>query len=153
MTVAYIVLDQGSLVYARADGVLTADEFIAHEQALIADSEVTCRYRHLLDMRRVTGQDVDGSRLLAGLQHVQASTQKIAGSRCAVVAHDACWFNIRFQRQCEAHGLTLIAFNDPATACLWLGVDYAHLMRKALTGPSVRPVDQPETPGKMRFDA
>jgi hypothetical protein len=131
MTVEYIVSDRGSFVYARADGVLTETDFLKHERALSEDAEVRCRYRHLLDVRHVTEHSVDSARLLVGLKRLLQATPKIRGSRCAVVAHDSWWFDVGFQRQCESHGLTLIAFNDPATACVWLGVSYAQLLHEA----------------------
>jgi hypothetical protein len=131
MAVEYIVLDQGTFVYAHAYGVLTEADFLEHEHTLNTDMSVRGKYRHLLDVRYVTEPNLDARPLLKGLRDLQQEAPKLNGSRCAVVAHDAWWFDVSFQRQCGTHGLTLIAFNDPATACLWLGVNYTQLLCQA----------------------
>ena len=130
MTVEYIVSDHGSFVYAHVRGVFTEAAFLEHERTLSVDPAIRCGYRHLLDVRYVTEHRLDAPRLLKGLRRLQQATPKVLRSRCAVVAHEAWWFDVGFQRQCEAHGLTLIAFNDPATACVWLGVNYTQLLRE-----------------------
>jgi hypothetical protein len=131
MAVAYTVFDHGTFVYAQMEGIVTEAELIGHERALVEDPGVRARFRQLLDVRRVSGPCLDRAQLLEGLDRVRKCAGKISGSRCAVIAHDAWWFNVQFQRQCEKYGSTMIAFNDPATACLWLGVDYVQVLQAA----------------------
>jgi len=55
---------------------------------------------------------------------------KLRGARYAIVAHGAQWFNLGSQYRCGQAGVTLIVFNDPGTACIWLGVNYAELSER-----------------------
>ncbi len=142
MSVAYTVLERGAFVYARAEGALKTSDLIEHERALLADTRIRCQFRHLLDVRCVKGPDIDRGRLLRGHRCLDDAAHKLSGSRFAVVAHDAWWFDVRFQQEFEKRGLTLIAFNDPMTACLWLGVDYEQVP----TENGVTPRDRDRNP-------
>jgi hypothetical protein len=144
MPVTYTVLDFGSFVYTRAEGVLTEMECLDHQRALMGDKQVRPRYRHLLDARPVTEYHIDAPRLLRGLQCMDEWQPRVTWGRCAVVAHDSWWFDIAFQQECGRYGLPLIAFNDPVIACLWLGADYTRLLQEVSAHPVLMPVEARE---------
>ena len=124
MPIHYIVLDEGSLVYACASGVLTEEDLLAHEKRVLADTAVTPGYKQLLDCRWVKEDTIDRGvvAVLAGL-HAQHRA-RLTGSRYAIVTHSASWFEVGSAYACDQYGMTMIVFNDPNTACIWLGVDY-----------------------------
>ena len=127
MPIQYVLLERGSFVYARAYGTLTVQDLIEHEQALLQDPDLARGYRQLLDCRWVSDDQIDESVLtqLAGVHSRHMSSVK--GSRYAVVAHSVQWFRIGSHYRCEQYGMTMIIFNDPSTACIWLGIDYRQL--------------------------
>lgn len=129
MPIHYTVLDRGHFVYARASGPLTTEALVAHERRVLQDPRVLRGYKQLLDCRWIDEDHVDGriSAVLAEL-HTQHRA-RLSGSRYAVISYNAAWFQ---NGGCDAVGassdLTLIVFNDPRTACIWLGVDCEHLV-------------------------
>ena len=127
MPIQYVLLEHGSFVYARAFGTLTAQDLIEHEQALLQDPDLGRGYRQLLDCRWVSDDQIDES-VLTPLASVHSrNMSSVKGSRYAVVAHSVQWFQIGAHYRCEQYGMTMIIFNDPSTACIWLGVDYRQL--------------------------
>ena len=128
MPIQHVLLEHGSLVYARAYGTLTAQDLIEHEQALGQDPDLIRGYRQLLDCRWVSDDQIDEC-VVTQLADVHGrSNPLVRGSRYAVVAHSVAWFQIGAHYRCEQYGMTMIIFNDPSTACIWLGIDYRHLV-------------------------
>ena len=128
MPIDYMILDEGSFVYARGRGALTGDEVAAHERALMADPRVKRGFRQLLDLRWVA-EDSVGEELLDRLSVIHTEARaKISGARYALVAHGAHWFRLGNAYRCEQYGMTWIVFNCPSTACIWLGTDYTDIM-------------------------
>lgn len=130
MSLCYAVLNEGTFVYAVAGGVLTETDLIQHERTVLTDPRVVRGFRQLLDCRAARSDTLRTELLLAGLEEVRArGAGKLHGARYAVVGHNAWWFDARLQERWEAPGMTIIAFNDPSTACVWLGIDYRALTR------------------------
>ncbi|MGC9523679.1 MAG: hypothetical protein ACP5HG_17640 [Anaerolineae bacterium] len=130
MPIDYIVLEQGSLVYARGYGTLTEQDLIEHETALFEDARVKRGYRQLLDLRWVAQEQITPDTLLMKLSTVHARAKsKVQGARYAIVAHSSYWFTAAARYQCDGLKMTMIVFNDPTTACIWLGTDYGDLQR------------------------
>jgi hypothetical protein len=124
MSIQYIVLDQGMLVYARAYGTLAREDLIEHEQAVLQDPRVKRGFKQLLDCRWVKEDLIDGA-VVSALSELHAEHKaRLSGSRYAIVTHNAAWFHVGSQYDCDHYGMTMIVFNDPSTACIWLGVDY-----------------------------
>ena len=127
MPIQYVLLEHGSFVYARAYGTLSVQNLIEHEQALLQDPDLGRRYRQLLDCRWAVDDQIDES-VLTQLACVHGrKVSSVKGSRYAVVAHSVQWFRIGAHYRCEQYGMTMIIFNDPSTACIWLGIDYRQL--------------------------
>lgn len=124
MPIQYIVLDEGMLVYARAYGVLTQEDLVAHERTVLDDAHVRRGFKQLLDCRWVK-EDLIDSGAVAALSDVHSQRKsRLNGSRYAIVTHNAVWFQVGSHYDCDHYGMTMIVFNDPSTACIWLGVDY-----------------------------
>lgn len=141
MPIQYMVLDRGTFVYARAYGTLTVADLVEHESTVLEDPEVQSGYRQLLDCRWVKEDGVDGSAARALSEVHTAHRSRLNGSRYAIVTHSAQWFHMGAAYPSSHYGLTLIIFNDPSTACIWLGVDYENLadyswLDRAKTAPS-----------------
>lgn len=135
MPIDYIIMDKGSLVHAHGYGTIQASDVVAHEQRLLADSRVTPGFRQLLDCRWVSDETIADD-LLRSLANVhEHAGSKVYGARYAVVAHGAQWFNLGSQYRCGEVGVTLIVFNDPGTACIWLGANYPDLAGHWLNVP------------------
>ena len=126
MPITYELMDEsGRFVYSRATGVLTDVELLSNEERLLKDSRICPGFRHLLDLRwvrddRVTERVVDLLRLLHERYH-----DKVQHASYAVVAHSALWFRMGTCYSRHSELASLIVFNDPMTACTWLGLrDY-----------------------------
>lgn len=137
MPIDYVIMDKGSLVYTHGYGIVQATDIVAHEARLLADPRVAAGYRQLLDCRWVS-EESDAAELLRSLADVHSRAGvKLQGARYAIVAHGSEWFN-----QGSAYGrgnacVTLIVFNDPGTACIWLGANYTELPAYTLELPSL----------------
>lgn len=154
MSIDYVILDQGTFVYARGWGALTDDDVIAHERRVMADPRVRRGFRQLLDYRWVVDDRV-GEELLTRLREVHAHAKaKVHGARYAVVAHSAHWFRLGNAYPCDQLGMTCIVFNCPSTAGIWLGVNdidmadawsvelpeaFANVDRRAVAAPAAQP--------------
>jgi len=127
MPIQYVLLEHGSFVYARAYGALTVQDLIEHEQVLLQDPDLGRGYRQLLDCRWVSDDQIDESAPVHLAWVHSRNMSSVKGSRYAVVAQSVQWFQIGAHYRCERYGMTMIIFNDPSTACIWLGVDYRQL--------------------------
>ena len=140
MPIDYVIIDQGSFLYTRAYGNVQVADIVAHEQRLLADPRVASGYRQLLDCRWVS-EDSDADELLRSLAEAHScANPRLRGARYAIVAHGSQWFNLGSQYRCGLAGVTLIVFNDPGTACIWLGVDYNELFGAYIELPAQIPV-------------
>ena len=135
MTIDYAVLDQGSLVYARARGPVTGADLINHERKLLADPCIKRGYRQLLDYRWVADDAIEEGFLDRLAETHARGRLKLRGARYAMVAQGSRWFSLGNKYHCEPYGMTLIVFNDPSTACIWLGADFADLVEVWRSGP------------------
>jgi hypothetical protein len=124
MPIQYIVLDEDELVYARACGTLTQEDLIEHERSVLQDERIHPGFKQLLDCRWVKDDQI-GRGVLTALSELHSEYQlRLRGSRYAVVTHNAAWFRAGVEHDFDRYGITMIIFNDPSTACIWLGVDY-----------------------------
>lgn len=136
MPIEYVIKDKGSFVYAHGHGAVQASDIVVHEQRLLADPRVAAGYRQLLDCRWVS-EDANADELLRSLADVHArAAAKLHGARYAIVAHGSQWFNLGSQYRGGQAGVTLIVFNDPGTACIWLGADPTELAGTWLRRPT-----------------
>lgn len=140
MPLDYIVLHEGTFVYTKAYGVLTDDDLISHEQELAADPHVAPGFRQLIDCRWVV-DDRTSDALLSRLARTHTEMiGKIHGARYAIVAYSDRWFEMGALYRCDQFRMTLIVFNEPSTACIWLGVDPQTLLMHNLTNvPTLHP--------------
>ena len=123
MPLEYVVLHQGTFVYTRAHGILTDDDLILHEQELAADPHVAPGFRQIIDCRWVADDRVTEA-LVPRLTRLHAKVvDKIRGARYAIIAHSDQWFEVGTLYRGDPFHITLIVFNEPSTACIWLGVD------------------------------
>lgn len=129
MPIQYTVLNRGMLIYACAHGKLTPDDLIEHERSILKNDRIQRGFKQLLDCRWVTADLIDRSVLTSLSQLHARHAAQVHGSRYAVVTHNAAWFEVGTHCAWADFGMTTIVFNDPSTACIWLGVDYGEISR------------------------
>jgi hypothetical protein len=124
--IAYELIEgaQGA-VYTRATGIVDDAGFLAHEQALLADRRIQPGFRQLLDLRWVREDRVTDAVVEPLVRLHRRHRHKLAGSQYAVVGLSATWFRLGTRYAHLSGQVALIAFNEPTTACVWLGIDPA----------------------------
>jgi hypothetical protein len=124
MPITYTVIDETEdLVYARATGAVYDADLLAHEAALLRDPKVKPGFRQLLDLRWVRDDGITAGVVEPLLQLHREHRHKLRGSHYAVVALSATWFRLGARYSNESRQVSMIVFNEPMTACIWLGVD------------------------------
>jgi hypothetical protein len=129
MPIQYIVLEQGMLVYARAYGSLDTEDLVEHERSILQDKSVKNGFKQLLDCRWVKA-DLIYTDVVTVLRQLHSQHKaRLRGARYGIVTHNTTWFQIGTLYDCDRYGMTMIVFNDPSTACIWLGVDYDDIVQ------------------------
>jgi hypothetical protein len=113
------------------DGVVTGHDAEEQVRRLRADPEWPPGRLHLLDLTSVSTVPTVGETRLVEMLAEMAEMRQI---RFAVIAGDAFAEATRFQEAASGVGVThVIVFNELATACAWLGIDFGET-RTALHG-------------------
>jgi hypothetical protein len=121
MPIKYEVLEEGMLVMTTVSGVLTEEDSLAHETALINDPAIKPGFRELFDARRVTLIQINEETIKKIAEIDKKAPSKMSSSRCAVVANDEDAF--RWQTLFPSDSSqTIIVFSDINTAKTWLGI-------------------------------
>lgn len=124
MSIMYEIIDETQgIVYARATGIVRDGDILAHEEALLEDSRVKRGFRQFMDFRwvredRITEQVVEPLLLLH-----RRYRHKLTWSHYAVVAISSTWFRLGSLYSQRSDRVSMIVFNEPTTACIWLGID------------------------------
>ncbi len=123
MSITYEIVEgvQG-VVYTRATGVVDDTDLLAHEQALLADAEVESGFRQLLDFRWVHEERITEAVVEPLLRLHRRYRHKLTWSHYAVVALSATWFRLGALYSRRSDRVSMIVFNEPTTACIWLGI-------------------------------
>jgi hypothetical protein len=131
MSIVYRIRKEEDLTLVLWDGVVTADDFLAHVRRLTSDAEWPPPGRlHLADLR-ITSLDatMDDSILETAADYYGSHSHKLAKMKAAIVAREAFKKAVAFERLVSRYGVTAIVFNSLDTACTWLGVDYGEVGR------------------------
>jgi hypothetical protein len=107
------------------DGVVTASEFLTHVRRLSSDADWPPPKRlHLSDLRIASlDASMDEAILQAAADLYGQHLDKIASMKVAIVADNAFWKAIEFERIISQYGASAIVFNTLPTACIWLNLD------------------------------
>jgi hypothetical protein len=123
MAIAYRLDQALRLTIVVWDGAVTAAEWRAHVEAILADADWPPGPLSVTDVTRVDASaitDADHAEIVA-MYGPHAS--KLVGMRSAVIASREFEASARFGRRIESSGLNVIVFNQLTVACIWLGLD------------------------------
>ncbi len=125
MGIRYYIDQEKGITFVLWDGVVTADEFLAHVRHLSSDVNWPPPERlHISDLRRTSlDPSMDEAIITKAAKMYGEQQDKIANMRVAIVAGDAFDKAVVFERVISRYGASVIVFNVLNTACKWLGID------------------------------
>jgi hypothetical protein len=126
MGIVYRIDQEKGITFVRWDGVVTAEDFIAHVLRLTSDASWPPPGRlHLSDLRSASLDiaKVDEAILEKAAKLFGRHPEKIAKMKAAIVANEAFKKSVSFEHYAAPYGLSVIVFNTLHTACIWLGID------------------------------
>jgi len=121
MPLRYKILENGSLVYTRGDGIISHEDSVQHQKSLIEDPNVKAGYREVFDVRFCTAFKIDEQTIEEVIQVEESDPAKMRDVKCAVIANDQLLFKL--QHLFESPEVeTVIVFNELGTGAKWLNV-------------------------------
>ena len=125
MPIEYTLEKDGTIVVAKASGVLTLDSFIALQKALSADGELQSPHNTLLDVRFVTEIQLTEDDLTTIAQSLTAGRKELGAEKLAIVARDEQAFVLGEKYGTVEKGVeeNVIVFVHIEVARSWLGID------------------------------
>ncbi len=125
MGIVYEINKELGTTFVVWDGVVGAAVFLAHVNLLSSDPHWPApERRHLSDLRNTS---LDASMDQAALEKAAGiyGTQKarITDLKVAILTHHEFDKAVAFERLLNRYGASVIVFNNPETACKWLGTD------------------------------
>jgi hypothetical protein len=128
MSIVYRINQERGVAFVVWDGLVTADEWLAHVRRLLADADwPPDRRLHLSDLRTATPDASIDEVVLK--QAADLFGPQVANLRAAIVAGDAFEKAGIFERLITRYRPFVFVFNTLNPACGWLGVDVADAQR------------------------
>jgi len=128
MSIVYRINQERGVAFVVWDGLVTADEWLAHVRRLLADADwPPDRRRHLSDLRTATPDASIDEVVLK--QAADLFGPQVANLRAAIVAGDAFEKAGIFERLITRYRPFVFVFNTLNPACGWLGIDVADAQR------------------------
>src|SRR6188474_3654637 len=122
MSIVYRINQERGVAFVVWDGLVTADEWLAHVRRLLADADwPPDRRLHLSDLRTATPDASIDEVVLK--QAADLFGPQVANLRAAIVAGDAFEKAGIFERLITRYRPFVFVFNTLNPACGWLGVD------------------------------
>ena len=125
MSIAYHVDEKMGVTFVSWNGLVSADMFLNHVRRLSSDTNwPTAKRLHLSDLRTTSlDASMDDATLEKASRLYGEHPDKITDLRVAVVAEDAFWKAVAFERLISKYRALVVVFNSLSTACTWLGID------------------------------
>ncbi len=124
MPIAYRIDQEAGVSLVVWDGMITAEEFLAHARRICADPDwPTGRRRHLTDLRSGT---LDASITLPVLQQaadIYGAHPSIASLKVALVSAPNYREAVQFERLFLRYQTRVVVFTTLDEGCTWLGLD------------------------------
>jgi len=124
MSIVYRIDKEKGLTVVLWEGVVTADEFLAHVRRLTSDADWPPPKRLHLSHLRFTSLDasmddvtIEKAAHLYGNHLETGVTMKVA-----IVASEAFKKAVAFERVLLRYGASVVVFNFLENACTWLGI-------------------------------
>jgi hypothetical protein len=131
VTIVYHIDKEAGITYVIWDGVVAAEQYIAHVKRLLADPGwPPARGLHLSDLRTASLDSTIDKTVLENAVAMFAEHPKISIVRTAIVAHAAFHKALLYERLISPVEPSVIVFHNLDTACLWLGTDPAAAARE-----------------------
>ena len=128
MPIGYKVAHDGKLVVEVWTGRIAAEEMYAHQETTLGDPRVQAGRSEFIDITRATNPHVGDEELQRFVDAYRTKPEKAVNTSIAVVATGETFEQARlFERLTIPHMITVVVFNDTATACTWLGVDESEI--------------------------
>ena len=121
MPISYTVDEAANVFYARAVGVVTAQELLRYDEETSADLRIRPRFRELFDATSAVPEDIGPEVLDLLVAREQEESQRLPGSKTAVVAPTNATFDLAKEYERRVHGKTVIVFAHLNVALAWLG--------------------------------
>ena len=124
MSIVYRIDKEKGYTLVVWEGVVTADEFLAHIRRLSSDTDwPPPRRLHLSDLHTASLDASMDEAILQAAAHLYGQhLDKIASMKVAIVANSAFWKAVEFERIISQYGAFAIVFNALPTACTWLNL-------------------------------
>ena len=124
MTIIYQIDKQVGVTYVVWDGVVVAEQYIAHVKRLLADPDwPPDRGLHLSDLRSTSLDPTIDKAVLEKTVSMFAEHPKISTVKTAIVAHAAFQRALMYERLISPIEPSVIVFHNLDAACMWLGTD------------------------------
>jgi len=123
MPVAYVVLDQGTLVLELWVGAISHDEVLAHERRHLSDSSVIPGASVLVDAISASFETMpEMVQEVTDLYRRPVETLKVG--KVALLVSASAYDHVQlYEKQASESGVRVIMFNSLDVACTWLGID------------------------------
>ena len=122
MPIRYSIEKDLGLTLVRWDGVVTAEEFLAHTHKLSTDPDwPPSKYLHLADLRTAALHESVTEDLLLQIADMYSVHPKVRNFKVGIVAGEAFDKAMLFQRLVQTY-MSVIVFHSFSTACVWLNI-------------------------------
>jgi hypothetical protein len=133
--ISYKIDNEKGITYVLWDGIVTADQFLAHVRKLLSEPGWPSHTKqHLVDLNNLnvmSSSALDEATIEEATKLYLSDISKIGGLRVAIVAHEAFMSAKTFERLISKyHLITVIVFASLETACAWFGEDTTETRRK-----------------------
>lgn len=130
MSIVYRINQERGVAFVVWDGLVTADEWLAHVRRLLADADwPPDRRLHLSDLRTATPDASIDEMVLKQAADLFGTHPQVGHLRAAIVAGDAFEKAGIFERLITRYRPFVFVFNTLHPACGWLGIDVADAQR------------------------
>jgi hypothetical protein len=130
MSIVYRIEADPGITYVVWDGTVTADEWLAHVQRLLADPEFPpAGHLHLTDLRTATVDASIDEAVLKTAADLFGQHPNISNLRAAIVAGGEFLKAGIFEQMFLRYPIFVFSFNTLRPACEWLGIDSDHAER------------------------
>ena len=124
MSIVYRIDREKGILFIVWDGVIKAGEPQKNALGVISDAGFPpARNLILADLRTAIIDPSIDAEVLEEIAAIYGSHKQAAKLRAALIASEAYNKSILFQQFISQYGTSLIVFNNPDTACTWLGID------------------------------
>ena len=131
MSIVYRIDKAKGLTVVLWEGVVTADDFLAHVRRLTSDADWSPPKRLHLSHLRFTSLDASmDAAIIEKAAHIFGTHLKQGENmKVAIVAAEAFKKAVAFERVLLRYGASVVVFNFLENACTWLGIEAEEIER------------------------